>query len=454
MFPRVLYVDEDIALELDWVGFGSLQTRNRYGVVRRARPQQKHTFLEVIRLFQAHGQPVHPSNPRCSRLMAEFANMLEEPPNSLAWRAMLQADLQDLARAFAEDGSPRTPSAIPPIVREAARDTQSFMTQASAALGAMPRAMLNDPFVVGSIASHTANVLHHLTNGQCPPDMVNEATISALQLSFIGTSVSKEEAERALQEHRHHKDYRKATEVVTLILGARFGHNVGQDTMTVREMQSRVRAMPRAFREALGSTEPEQVATLLSQEHFVKPLKEKYGELWRSGGTASQSTGSSGTHARSENYRAPIHLILPSFLPVIIERGLPGYAAALTALNGEKRLNQPQLRALLAASAFMGVVEHAGRLNFDADRVEVSLTGALREVPDLSVDERGHAQRLIDLFFKCKIIREEHSFDDWLCEVWWSEFQTIPYEYPSAMAGAVAYGLGIRQSLSNCTLEY
>jgi hypothetical protein len=454
MFPRVLYVDEDMALELDWVGFGSLQTRNRYGVVRRAQPQQKHAFLEVIRLFQAHGQPVHPSNPRCSRLMSEFAAMLGEPPNSLAWRAMLQANLQDVARAFADEESLHIPSSGTNIAGEAARDTQRFLTQASAALGAMPRALLSDPFVIGSIASHTTSVLQHLTNGQCSAAVIDEATISAVQLSFIGTSVSKKEAERALQEHRHHKDYRKATEVVTLILGARFGHKVDQGTAAVREMQNRVRAMPRAFREALGSTEPEQVATLLSQEHFVKPLKEKYGELWRSGGTASQSTGSSGAHARSENYRAPIHLILPSFLPVIIERGLPGYEAALTPLNGEKRLNQPQLRALLAASAYMGVVEHAGRLNFDADRVEVSLTGALRAVPDLSVDERGHAQRLIDLFFKSKIIREEHSFDDWLCEVWWSEFQTIPYEYPSAMAGAVAYGLGILQSLSNCTLEY
>lgn len=451
MFPRVLYLDADIALELDWVGFGPLQTRNRYGVVRRAQPQQKHAFLEVIRLFQAHGQPVHPSNPRCSRLMAEFANMLGEPPNSVAWRVMLQADLQDVARAFAEDESPRAPSSVSNIAGEAARDTQRFMIQASAALGAMPKAMLHDPFVVGSIASHTASVLQHLTNGQCPPAIVNEATISGFQLAFIGTPVSKEEAERALQEHRNHKDYRKATEVVTLILGARFDRKDVQGTAAVQEMRSRVRAMPRAFREALGSTELEQVATLLAQEHFVKPLKEKYGELWRSGGTTSLS---SGAHAPSEGYRAPIHLILPSFLPLLIERALPGYEGAPIPLNGEKRLTRPQLRALLAASAYLAIVEHAGRLNFDEARVKDSLTRALHAVPDLDVNERGHAQRLIDLFFNYKIIRADHSFDDWLCEAWWSEFQTIPYEYPSAMADVVAYGLGIRQSLGNSTLEY
>ena len=281
MFPRILYVDQDKALELDWFGFGSLQTRNRYGVVRRAQPHQKHAYLEVIRLFQAHGQPVHPSNPRCARLYAEFANLLVEPPDSLAWRAMLQVDLQDVARAFAEDDSPGSPSAGPNVAHEAARDTQRFMTQASAALGAMPKTMLNDPFVVGSIASHTAIVLQHLTNGQCPPATANEATITAVQLTFPGTSVSKEEAERALQGHRGHKDYQKATQAVTLILGVRFGRSDGAGTLAVREMQSRLQAMPRAFRDAFGSTEQEQVATLLSQEHFVKPLKEKYGELWR-----------------------------------------------------------------------------------------------------------------------------------------------------------------------------
>ena len=123
-----------------------------------------------------------------------------------------------------------------------------------------------------------------LETAQCPPATAHEATIAAVQLTFIGTSVSKEEAERALQEHRGHKDYQKATQAVTLILGARFGRTDGAGTLTVREMQRKLRAMPRAFRDALGSTEQEQVATLLSQEHFVKPLKEKYGELWRRGG--------------------------------------------------------------------------------------------------------------------------------------------------------------------------
>ena len=283
MFPRVLYVDEDKALELDWFGFGALQTRNRYGAARRAQRNQKHVFLEVVRHFQASGQPLHPSNPRCSRLMAEFANLLSEPSDSLVWRAMLQSDLREVARGFAEDNSPGTPPRGQDVAEEAARDTQRFMTRAKAALGGLPRTMLNDPFVVGSIDQHTTMVLQHLTNGKCPPQIATEATVLAVQLTFLGKSVSRQEAEQALRNHRGHKAFLQAAQAVTLILGARFGRPDGTSA-PVREAQSRLRAMPRAFRDALGSSEQEQLASLLSQEHFVKPLKEKYGELWRTGG--------------------------------------------------------------------------------------------------------------------------------------------------------------------------
>ena len=102
MFPRILYLDEDRALELNWFGMGALQMRNRFGGIRRAHPVQKQVFLQVVQAFQAYGQPVHPSNPSCSRLMKEFAEMLEQSPNSLTRRVMYQADLKDVARSFAE----------------------------------------------------------------------------------------------------------------------------------------------------------------------------------------------------------------------------------------------------------------------------------------------------------------------------------------------------------------
>jgi hypothetical protein len=102
MFPRILYLDEESALELNWFGMGALQMRNRFGGVRRAHPIQKQIFLQVIQAFQDCGQPVHPSNPKCSSLMKEFAKLLEQSPNSLAWQVMYQADLKDIAKSFAD----------------------------------------------------------------------------------------------------------------------------------------------------------------------------------------------------------------------------------------------------------------------------------------------------------------------------------------------------------------
>jgi hypothetical protein len=286
MFPRVLYLDQDNSLELDWLGFGALQVRNRYGAVRRAHAHQKQIFLELVRLFQAHGQPVHPSNPRCSRLMAEFVSMLKEPADSLTWRA-LQADLGDAARVFAEDDSPvNMPDGQTSVSTEAAEDTQRFMIMTSAALGGVPRRMLDDPFVIGAIASHTTNVLHRITNGQCSPALVSDTAILAVQLSFIGSSVTPQEAARVLLEHRNHPEYEKATQVVSLILGARYGRPDSNSQAAVHEVRKRLIAMPKAFRNAFGSTENEQIEALLSQEHFVNPLKERYGELWRDGGGA------------------------------------------------------------------------------------------------------------------------------------------------------------------------
>lgn len=102
MFPRVLYIDQNKALELNWFGLGALQMRNRFGGIRRAHPVQKRVFSLVLQHFQSFGQPVHPSNPKCSRLMKEFAELLNESPNGLSWEVMYRADPKEVARSFAE----------------------------------------------------------------------------------------------------------------------------------------------------------------------------------------------------------------------------------------------------------------------------------------------------------------------------------------------------------------
>lgn len=103
MFPRVLYLDDTRALELNWFGFGALQVRYRIGTVRRAHPIQKRVLLQIVRHFSEIGQPVHPSNPKCSRMLKEFADLVDQAPSSMAWQAMFNADLQEVARGYAGD---------------------------------------------------------------------------------------------------------------------------------------------------------------------------------------------------------------------------------------------------------------------------------------------------------------------------------------------------------------
>lgn len=102
MFPRILYLDSDRALELNWFGFGALQIRYRQGPVRKAHPIQKRILMLVVEHFAAAGQPVNPANPRCLQMLKDFTDLLEDPPSSLAWQAMFNADLQDIGRAYAE----------------------------------------------------------------------------------------------------------------------------------------------------------------------------------------------------------------------------------------------------------------------------------------------------------------------------------------------------------------
>lgn len=123
-------------------------------------------------------------------------------------------------------------------------------------------------------------------------------------------------------------------------------------------------------------------------------------------------------------------------------------------ISGEKRLSLAEVRSLIAASIFFGVLEHAVGKGFDYDRVRQSLLQSLAGLKELSPEERVLSLQLIARFRKFKMIRAEHSFDDWLCEAFWEQFQVIPYAYPSAMSEAVSNGLSVSLLLNECSLEY
>lgn len=102
MFARVLYVDDRLALELNWLGYGALRVVHRDGAVRVAHPIQKKAFFTLVGAFEALGQPISPSNPKFSAMAKHYAEMLEHPPTSLHWRTFFASDPSELARGFAE----------------------------------------------------------------------------------------------------------------------------------------------------------------------------------------------------------------------------------------------------------------------------------------------------------------------------------------------------------------
>ncbi len=153
-------------------------------------------------------------------------------------------------------------------------------------------------------------------------------------------------------------------------------------------------------------------------------------------------------------YQTTFSTILPMFGAVALERGVPGYAAAELLVAGERWLTAGEIRSILIAATFIGIDAFAVEQNFDRDRVFAALAKSIFTVREFTPEEMERSWELVQMFSNFKTLRTEHAFDDWICESWWSSCQTVPYAYPSAMSGAVAFGLGVRQALLKCTLEY
>jgi hypothetical protein len=213
---------------------------------------------------------------------------------------------------------------------------------------------------------------------------------------------------------------------------------------------------------AMVTLEDGKASTHVLKKHLWLRAKEQFDSIDRQGEEAMARTRkahpelferTNDPERDSDASRAPIGRILPSFVPVILERGLPGYAAeALTA--GEIRVPMQQLRPLLVAATLVGAWDYAGSQGFDSDAVRELLVQSLHNIPDLMPYEAKATVDLVDRFLSFNVIRSEHPLDDWLCEAMWPAFQVAPYRYPSAMSNVLSYGLGIRDALRKTTLEY
>jgi hypothetical protein len=145
--------------------------------------------------------------------------------------------------------------------------------------------------------------------------------------------------------------------------------------------------------------------------------------------------------------------VLPSFIPVKLQDAVKGYEGIKIDVDGEKRLSHAEIRSLLAASTFLGTLVHAADRDFDFNKTREILTESLNYVDGLTSDERECALQLVDAFINFNIVREDHYIDDWVSEALWGKFQTVSYEYPSAMSKLVSYGLSINKALEECTIE-
>jgi hypothetical protein len=141
----------------------------------------------------------------------------------------------------------------------------------------------------------------------------------------------------------------------------------------------------------------------------------------------------------------PIGGVLDFAVEQALKQGEMSYLLSKHLQVGEKILEQDQVKAVLAASTYLGVLDAAGSQGLtDTKAMEEALGQAILAHKLLSVADKKRALWLVDQFYVYKVIREEHAFDDWITEAWWNHYQSIAYRYPSGMSDLVTVGMTIR----------
>lgn len=108
MFARVLYVDRDKTLLIDWLGAGKLMVVDKHGSKYVADNWQKQFFLDVISTLERLGQKISPDNIFCKKVLDEFSWALYNfKPDNPAWQAMTfqgpQAYTMSILKAVRDD---------------------------------------------------------------------------------------------------------------------------------------------------------------------------------------------------------------------------------------------------------------------------------------------------------------------------------------------------------------
>ena len=144
--------------------------------------------------------------------------------------------------------------------------------------------------------------------------------------------------------------------------------------------------------------------------------------------------------ARKE-YTLYIDSFLSVIMPVVLEKGVPGYYAEVSDFDADQVLSESQVNAVLTYSVYYCAQNCLLNEGYEYQEIINTLDSSIDNIDCLKNDEKELTRKFIIAFRNCKIIRQDHAFDDWLCEVVWPFFRDDEYVYPSPIARLISYGL-------------
>ncbi len=152
------------------------------------------------------------------------------------------------------------------LAREAATSTITFFSNIEAALGGLPRGLLDDPFVVGLVSMYAGLVVRIRSDGTAPMHVVEAAMIKTVQGIFASEGCDRLLAIGALRKFKDAPECAAGHRAAELIFGASLKPKQYESEPEVQAAKSKLAQMSLAERTAMfGSIESDQVVGVLTQ---------------------------------------------------------------------------------------------------------------------------------------------------------------------------------------------
>lgn len=121
-------------------------------------------------------------------------------------------------------------------------------------LGDYPRALADDPFVIGYIVAASTIFCHIETNGKASREMIGLASLAALRVMFAPFGFTTEQASAAMHAHAQAPAAKQGARAADLIIGVAAGKTDRAHEPEIVEAKTTVATMSDAVREASGPT--------------------------------------------------------------------------------------------------------------------------------------------------------------------------------------------------------